>query len=101
MLLWDGNPARGQGEHLIALMQEQARIAADPAAPQQTRTDAVVRLRGAADELAAMSKAFLNWSGKDGGPELSVPMLPLFVHERLSTQAVWRTPLSRQLNRVL
>ncbi len=47
-----------------------------------------MRLRGAADELAAMSKAFLNWSGKDGGPQLSVPTLPLFVHERLSTQAV-------------
>ena len=87
-LSWDGNPAREQGEHLIARIQEQARIAADPAAALQARTDALVRLRGAADELAAMSRAFLNWSGKDGGPQLSVPTLPLFVHERLSTQAV-------------
>lgn len=87
-LSWDGNPAREQGEHLIQRIQEQARIAADRAAPQQARTDALVRLRGAADELAAMGKAFLNWSGKDGGPALSVPTLPLFVHERLSTRAV-------------
>ncbi|MCC7477037.1 site-specific DNA-methyltransferase [bacterium] len=75
-LLWDENPARERGEALIAQIQ-------------QAKT--LEEAKAAAAELAAMSKPFLNWSGKAEQPELSVPSLPLFIHERLSTQAIIET----------
>jgi len=45
----------------------------------------------AADALAKLGAPFLEWAGKAEGREFSVPTLPLFTHERLSTQAVLET----------
>jgi adenine-specific DNA-methyltransferase len=42
-------------------------------------------------ELKAMSKPFLNWSGKAERLSFDVPTLPLFIHERLSTKAILET----------
>lgn len=74
---WDGqNPARERGEELIRAIQEAPSLEA---------------ARAAADELAALARPFLNWSGKAEGLSFDVPTLPLFVHERLSTQAILET----------
>ena len=67
----DRNPAREQGEALIREILE----AKDLKAAQ----DAAARLK-------AISRPFLNWSGKAERLSFDVPTLPLFVHERLSTR---------------
>jgi hypothetical protein len=38
--------------------------------------------------LRALSRPFLNWTGKAERLSFDVPTLPLFVHERLSTRAI-------------
>ena len=74
---WDGqNPARERGEKLIADI-----LAANS-------LDAA---KAAAAELENLSQPFLDWSGKAERLSFDVPTLPLFVHERLSTQAILET----------
>lgn len=74
---WDGqHTAREEGEALIerilsAKTLEEAQLAADT--------------------LRRMSRPFLNWAGKAERLSFSVPTLPLFVHERLSTQRILDT----------
>lgn len=67
------NPAREQGEQLIASILNAANL-----------DDA----KAAASKLKAFSQPFLNWTGKAERLSFGVPTLPLFVHERLSTQAI-------------
>jgi len=74
---WDGqNAARERGEALIRRILD-----------ARTLDDA----RAAAEELAALSRPFLNWTGKAERLSFDVPTLPLFVHERLSTKAILET----------
>ncbi len=74
---WDGqNSAREQGEALIRSILEAGSL-----------EDA----KAAADGLKALSRPFLNWSGKAERLSFDVPTLPLFVHERLSTKAIVET----------
>jgi len=47
--------------------------------------------RQAAEELKRMSSPFLNWAGKAERNSFSVPTLPLFTHERLSTEAILKS----------
>ncbi len=76
-LEWDGqNPARERGEALIGEALE-----------AQTLEGA----KAAISKLKAMSKPFLNWSGKAERMSFDVPTLPLFIHERLSTKAILET----------
>jgi len=44
--------------------------------------------RAAAARLAALGRPFLNWAGKAERGAFTVPTLPLFIHERLATQAI-------------
>lgn len=44
-----------------------------------------------AARLKSLTQPFLNWSGKAERQQVSVPTLPLFVHERHSTQAILDT----------
>jgi adenine-specific DNA-methyltransferase len=109
-LRWDGqNPAREQGEAAIARIE--AKLAALAAAQQELfggdRPDALepVRrkelseaiqhsLRDARDavgELKSLSRPFLDWAGKAERLSFDVPSLPLFIHERLSTEAILAT----------
>lgn len=44
-----------------------------------------------AARLKSLTKPFLNWAGKAERQQISVPTLPLFVHERHSTQAILET----------
>ena len=70
------NPAREQGEALIAEILKSKDLAA---------------AKAAAEKLKALSKPFLNWSGKAERLSFDVPTLPLFVHDRLSTRAILET----------
>ncbi len=88
---WDaGNPARERGEALIARIEAAAqqlaplRADADPALREQLAAE----LRDASSALKALSRPFLEWAGKAERLSFEVPTLPLFIHERLSTQAI-------------
>lgn len=72
-LQWDANPAREEGEALIAQIE---------------KADKLEDAKAAASKLKAMSRPFFNWTGKAERPSFDVPTLPLFVHERLSTKAI-------------
>ncbi len=116
-LQWDAqNPAREQGEARIAELQaalatmqatlvevEKQLASAQPSQSaqdlngllQQTRTKLVAMQNGAlragregAAALKDLSKPFLNWAGKAERLSFDVPTLPMFIHERLSTQAI-------------
>ena len=74
---WDGqNGAREAGEALLRKILEAGSL-----------EDA----KSAALQLKAMSRPFLNWAGKAERLSFEVPTLPLFVHERLGTQAILET----------
>ena len=73
---WDENPAREQAEALIAAILE---------------AKSLEEAKAAASKLKAMGQPFLNWTGKAEHQSLEVPTLPLFIHERLSTQAIIET----------
>ena len=116
-LQWDAlNPAREQGEARIAELQaalasmqatlvevEKQLASAQPSQSaqdlsgllQQTRAKLVAMQNGAlragregAAALKSLSKPFLNWAGKAERLSFDVPTLPMFIHERLSTQAI-------------
>lgn len=83
-LQWDGGYAqvRDRAEELLASIR---------AAKSLEEAQAV------ATELAGLSKPFLNWAGKAEHLGFDVPTLPLFVHERLSTEAVLTSVRDRQV----
>ncbi|OGL12988.1 MAG: DNA methylase [Candidatus Rokubacteria bacterium RIFCSPLOWO2_02_FULL_72_37] len=83
-LSWDTNPARERGEALIAKIEGAKDLA---------------EAKTAAAELKRMSRPFLDWAGKAERQELTVPTLPLFVHERLSTQAILQSVKSHKRDR--
>src|ERR1039457_777691 len=76
-LEYDGqNPAREQGEALIRQVLE---------------AESLEQAKVAASKLKAISKPFLDWAGKAERLSFDVPSLPLFIHERLSTKAIFET----------
>jgi adenine-specific DNA-methyltransferase len=82
---WDAqNPAREAGEARIAELEAAlAKLATRP-----DDGDALHAARQALADLKALSRPFLNWAGKAEHLSFDVPTLPLFIHERLSTQAI-------------
>ena len=81
---WDESEERSEGEALIAKILQ---------------SDDVKTAHEAARKLQALSRPFLHWSGKIEANEITVPTLPLFVHERLSAQAVLDTLKRYKRNR--
>ena len=75
-LTWDESEARGKGEQLIAEVLE---------------AESLEQAQEAARKLKSLGEPFLNWAGKAERGEFTVPSLPLFTHERLSTHAVLET----------
>ncbi len=74
---WDGqNVAREQGEALLRQILDANKLE---------------EAKAAAAKLKALSKPFLNWTGKAERFSFDVPTLPLFIHERLSTKAIIET----------
>jgi adenine-specific DNA-methyltransferase len=90
------NPAREQGEWLIATAMEAARLEPPhefltPREFKDAQGRVVASVRGlidALEQLRRLGKPFLDWAGKAERLSFDVPTLPLFVHERLSTQAI-------------
>lgn len=88
---WDaGNPARERGEALLARIRRAAQqLASLPAAADAAERERLAtELSDASAELEALSRPFLEWAGKAERLSFEVPTLPLFIHERLSTQAI-------------
>ncbi|MCU0644533.1 MAG: site-specific DNA-methyltransferase, partial [bacterium] len=99
---WDeGNAAREQGEANIADILKYCAQANEILSSDigtefshneiETAKQEIKKAQEAALALKSMSKPFLNWTGKAEKPQFSVPTLPLFVHERLSTKAIIET----------
>ncbi|MFQ5828853.1 MAG: hypothetical protein ACE5JD_06815 [Candidatus Methylomirabilia bacterium] len=80
-LSWDINADRERAEVLIARVQNAKDLA---------------EAKAAAAELRHMSRSFLNWAGKAERHKFTVPTLPLFVHERLSTRAILQSVKSHR-----
>ncbi len=80
-LSWDIKADRERAEALIARIE---------------KTGDIAEAKTAAAELRQMSRPFLNWAGKAERHEFTVPTLPLFVHERFSTQAILRSVKSHK-----
>jgi adenine-specific DNA-methyltransferase len=99
---WDGqNHARELGEWLIAQIEEASRL--DPphrfSEPRRFGDVEIAGLADAVDRLKALSRPFLDWSGKAERLSFDVPTLPLFVHERLSTKAILETLAGHERDR--
>jgi adenine-specific DNA-methyltransferase len=100
VLEWDGgNGARDLGEFLLACISDAARLPA-PHLFDEPRNFAlndgklgarVLGLADAVEQLKALEKPFLTWTGKAERLSFDVPTLPLFVHERLSTAGIIAT----------
>lgn len=98
-LNWDTNAARELGEWLLARIAEAAKLEAPHTFPKPkdylgADKQVLATVRGLADaveQLQKLGKPFLNWSGKAERKAFEVPTLPLFVHERLSTEAILKT----------
>ena len=94
-LFWDESADRAFAEWLLGMIAEAAEKGEDEVfAESQVWLGTEERfssLSQCAARLRSLTKAFLNWSGKAERQQLSVPTLPLFVHERHSTQAILET----------
>jgi len=104
-LQWDGqNPAREEGEQSIAEvlaasaeLEQVRQQLQSPLSPDETKRlgnlleSLQVRLQTAGEKLRRLGEPFLNWAGKAERMSFDVPTLPLFVHERLSTEAIIET----------
>ena len=99
-LEWDAqNPAREEGEAAlgeIAARLEELGAALAHGEANERQFELLRQAQAAADKLKRLSSPFLNWTGKAERLSFDVPTLPLFVHERLSTQAVLETVKKHQ-----
>ncbi|WP_018240841.1 site-specific DNA-methyltransferase [Ensifer sp. BR816] len=94
-LSWDESADRAFAEWLLTLVAEaaekdEAAVFAEPQIWQGTQ-ERFTSLPQCAARLRSLTKPFLNWTGKAERQQVTVPTLPLFVHERHSTQAILET----------
>ena len=94
-LFWDESADRAFAEWLLGMIAEAAekgegKVFAEPQVWQGTE-ERFTSLSQCAMRLRSLTKPFLNWSGKAERQQVSAPTLPLFVHERHSTQAILET----------
>lgn len=94
-LAWDENPERSFAEWLLALVADAAdrgegQVFAEAQIWQGTG-ETFTSIRQCASRLRSLTRPFLNWTGKAERQQITVPTLPLFVHERHSTQAILET----------
>jgi adenine-specific DNA-methyltransferase len=91
-LVWDENGEREFAEWLLNLIAEAAEkgesaVFAEPLVWTGSG-ETFSSLAQCAARLKSLTKPFLNWAGKAERQQISVPTIPLFVHERHSTQAI-------------
>jgi adenine-specific DNA-methyltransferase len=94
-LTWDESAERAYAEWLLGLIasaaeQGEATVFAQPQVWQGTE-EKFTSLSQCVARLQSLTKPFLNWAGKAERQQITVPTLPLFVHERHSTQAILET----------
>ena len=94
-LFWDESADRAFAEWLLGMIAEAAekgedKVFAEPQVWKGTE-ERFTSLSQCAARLRSLTNPFLNWSGKAERQQVSVPTLPLFVHERHSTQAILET----------
>lgn len=94
-LSWDESADRDFAEWLLGVVTEAAekgegKVFAKPQVWQGTG-ERFTSLSQCAERLRGLTKPFLNWSGKAERQQVSVPTLPLFIHERHSTLAILET----------
>lgn len=91
-LSWDENRDRELAEWLLGLIEQAAEKGEKPVfgTPQEWKGGGVrvESIRAAVGLLKRLTKPFLNWAGKAERHQISVPTVPLFVHERHSTKAI-------------
>ncbi len=98
-LSWDDSSSRSLGEWLLGLIVDSSKLPAPHRFPEPKRfvgtgnevLTAVSGLEDAVKALKGLGKPFLDWAGKAERLSMEVPTLPLFIHERLSTQAILQT----------
>ena len=99
-LSWDESRDRELAEWLLGLVKRCAteREAAVFKEPQVWAGGnvRVESLKATAELLQTLTQPFLNWSGKAERHQISVPTVPLFVHERHSTKAILEGIRSRR-----
>lgn len=95
---WDMSSARETASWLLAAIEDAVALPNQTfPAPRELRGadgSVLLRVTGLQDALAALKRIqapFLNWTGKAERLSFDVPTLPLFVHERLSTEAIVKT----------
>jgi adenine-specific DNA-methyltransferase len=106
-LEWDGKPGRELAEWLIGAIERASALPAPHAfAKPEEFKDAggaivlsVSSLQEAVDALKHLGNPFLNWAGKAERLSFDVPTLPLFVHERLSTQKIVKPLIGHKSDR--
>jgi len=91
-LCWDESAERPFAEWLVNLIADAAekgegKVFSKPQVWHGTGETFSATAQCAA-RLRSLTKPFLNWAGKAERQQISVPTLPLFVHERHSTQAI-------------
>jgi adenine-specific DNA-methyltransferase len=91
-LSWDENRDRELAEWLLGLIGQAAekgeRIVFESPLEWKGGGVRVESTRAAVGLLKRLTKPFLNWAGKAERHQISVPTVPLFVHERHSTKAI-------------
>ena len=98
-LSWDDGASRTIGEWLLGLIVEASKLPSPHRFSEPKRflgagnavLMTVSSLGDAVKELQGLGKPFLDWAGKAERLSMDVPTLPLFIHERLSTQAILQT----------
>ncbi|KYK45334.1 DNA methylase [Bradyrhizobium liaoningense] len=92
---WDESHDRAFAEWLLTLVADAAERGEGKifAAPQVWRGngESFSSLSQCVARLRSLTKPFLSWTGKAERQQITVPTLPLFVHERHSTQAILET----------
>jgi adenine-specific DNA-methyltransferase len=91
-LSWDEQRERDLGEWLLGLIERAAKEGEQVVfAEGQEWKAGGVHVTSTADAVRVLrdiSKPFLNWAGKAERHQISIPTVPMFVHERHSTKAI-------------
>ncbi len=94
-LVWDESAERDMAEWLLGLVERAAEDGEQAVFQEpQLWLGTGEKFRSLAEciaRLRSLTKPFLNWTGKAERQQISVPTIPLFVHERHSTQAILET----------
>lgn len=94
-LNWDETSGRDYAEWLLNLILKATELGEEEvfSKPQEWRAslDQFTSIAQCVRKLKSLSRPFLDWSGKAESKDLVVPALPLFVHERHSSEAIIET----------